>query len=408
MPVTPLRPSAFPTEPTVRPPRTLPSRAFARVEALSVKSDDALKTASLRLELPLSSIAPALAPDELAGLSVRIAAPAGSQTVAPLELVEKNGQRTLVISAEGLDVSSLAAAPLVLALGEPQLLFDPKHPAVSSPFVRIQVSYSRVQLDVRSSVERGLRERVAELTQSIERVEQERRATAAGTSTWFGHRQLESDLGAAQGRLEAAVTALAPLAAQATAAWETTSPMNRALTAPVDEAVRVRWRSTLVDAKNAELELPRRRELAAAAHDVPELAAADRASLEALEAAVDAGRAVEAEVRRVFADLPEAAKRRWLRETAALSSPTLGASFAEALTTARDAEAEVANVSGELAALRATSNANLAPRLASLDERIDRLRAELEATAARLSDLGAEPTPLQEVPARFSPDTEVI
>lgn len=202
----------------VRAPRTGPSRAFVRVEKLEVRSDELRQKGTVRCELALSAFDPPLRREDVEGLSVRIAPPIGDRSVVPLQVVEVAGRWTLVFES-AVDLSALQATPLVLGLGEPGLLFNPAHPQVSSPSLHVQVSAAQLVVDVTASAQLGRRERLAQLDGLIEQTAEERRATATGTSSWFGQRQLEQSLKDAKASVDESRRSLAPLLEQASVAF---------------------------------------------------------------------------------------------------------------------------------------------------------------------------------------------
>lgn len=378
--------------PRVGTPRTGPSRAFVRVDTLEVRSDELQRKATVRFELPLSRFDPPLRREDVEGLSVRIAPPVGDHSVVPVQVVEVGGQLALVFETAPVDFSALRASPVLLALGEPGLLFNPAHPQVTAPSLQVQVSTAQLKVDVRASVQRERRERSVQLDALIEQTAAERRATATGTSSWFGQRQLEQDLKDARARSTESAQRLAPLLQQAGEAWRRAAPLTRVASAPVDDARRAAWRSTLVTAANATANLPQARTLLETSRDVPELAAEDRANLSMLEAAAAGQARVDAEVQQLFDALPEAGRTRWLAEAAKLEGLPFADELSGALRASSNAMTDVQLLEEQLVAHAESTGRAVAPRLAQLDARLAELRREkelLDVTPAATSETSA-------------------
>lgn len=359
-------------------PRTGPSRAFVRVEALEVHSDELRQKATVRFELPLSSFDPPLRREDVEGLSVRLAPPVGDRSVVPVRVVEAGGRLALAFESAPVDLSALRASPVLLALGEPGLLFNPASPQVSAPFLSVQVSTARLEVDVSASTKHERRERSVQLDALIEQTATERRAMATGTSSWFGQRQLEQDLTDAKARAEASQQTLPPLLAQAEQAWAQAAPLARVATAPVDDAQRAGWRSTLVTATNAAAKLPEARALLEAAREVPELAAEDRAKVSTLEAAAAGQGSVDAEVRQLFGSLPADARTRWLVDLAKFEVLPFAERLSSAARESSNATVDVQLLEDQLAAQVERTGHAVTPRLAQLDARLAELRREKE------------------------------
>lgn len=377
----------------VRAPRTGPSRAFVRVETLEVRSDELRRKATVRFELPLSAFDPPLRREDVEGLSVRIAPPIGDRSVVPLQVVESNGRLAVAFESAPVDLSALHASPLLLALGEPGLLFDPAHPEVASPSLHVQVSTAQLKVDVTASMQHERRERSVQLDGLIEQTATERRATATGTSSWFGQRQLEQELKDAKARVNESRQTLAPLLAQAGKMWSEAAPMKRVVSAPVDEPRRAAWRSTLVTAANATLALPEARALLETSREVPELATQDREKASALEALAAQQASVDAEVRQVFDALPEETRTRWLVDIATLEALPIAGELASTARALRNATSDVQLLEDQLAAHAETAGRAVAPRLVQLDARIAELRREKELLDAAPAET-SETTPV--------------
>lgn len=359
-------------------PRTGPSRAFVRVEALEVHSDELRQKATVRFELPLSSFDPPLRREDVEGLSVRLAPPVGDRSVVPVRVVEAGGRLALAFESAPVDLSALRASPVLLALGEPGLLFNPASPQVSAPFLSVQVSTAQLEVDVSASTKHERRERSVQLDALIEQTATERRAMSTGTSSWFGQRQLEQDLTDAKARAEASQQTLAPLLAQAEQAWAQAAPLARVATAPIDDAQRAGWRSTLVTATNAAARLPEARALLEAAREVPELAAEDRAKVSTLEAAAAGQASVDAEVRQLFGSLPAEARTRWLVDLAKFEVLPFAERLSSAARESSNATVDVQLLEDQLAAQVERTGHAVTPRLAQLDARLAELRREKE------------------------------
>lgn len=377
----------------VRAPRTGPSRAFVRVEKLEVRSDELRQKGTVRCELALSAFDPPLRREDVEGLSVRIAPPIGDRSVVPLQVVEVAGRWTLVFES-AVDLSALQATPLVLGLGEPGLLFNPAHPQVSSPSLHVQVSAAQLVVDVTASAQLGRRERLAQLDGLIEQTAEERRATATGTSSWFGQRQLEQSLKDAKASVDESRRSLAPLLEQASVAFSQTAPLARVASAPVDDAQRAAWKTTLITASNAALSLPAARELLESSREVPELAAEDLAKVAALEQAVGAQATVEAEVRARFDALPEEQRTRWLVEFAKAEALPFARELSTGAQTLRNSTSDVQLLEAQLAAHAETTGKAVAPRLAQLDARLAELRREKEQLISAPGGAAVETTPV--------------
>lgn len=359
-------------------PRTGPSRAFVRVEALEVHSDELRQKATVRFELPLSSFEPPLRREDVEGLSVRLAPPVGDRSVVPVRVVEAGGRLALAFESAPVDLSALRASPVLLAFGEPGLLFNPASPQVSAPFLSVQVSTAQLEVDVSASTKHERRERSVQLDALIEQTATERRAMATGTSSWFGQRQLEQDLTDAKARAEASQQTLPPLLAQAEQAWAQAAPLARVATAPVHDAQRAGWRSTLVTATNAAAKLPEARALLEAAREVPELAAEDRAKVSTLEAAAAGQGSVDAEVRQLFGSLPADARTRWLVDLAKFEVLPFAERLSSAARESSNATVDVQLLEDQLAAQVERTGHAVTPRLAQLDARLAELRREKE------------------------------
>ena len=359
-------------------PRTGPSRAFVRVEALEVHSDELRQKATVRFELPLSSFDPPLRREDVEGLSVRLAPPVGDRSVVPVRVVEAGGRLALAFESAPVDLSALRASPVLLAFGEPGLLFNPASPQVSAPFLSVQVSTAQLEVDVSASTKHERRERSVQLDALIEQTATERRAMATGTSSWFGQRQLEQDLTDAKARAEASQQTLPPLLAQAEQAWAQAAPLARVATAPVHDAQRAGWRSTLVTATNAAAKLPEARALLEAAREVPELAAEDRAKVSTLEAAAAGQGSVDAEVRQLFGSLPADARTRWLVDLAKFEVLPFAERLSSAARESSNATVDVQLLEDQLAAQVERTGHAVTPRLAQLDARLAELRREKE------------------------------
>lgn len=377
----------------VRAPRTGPSRAFVRVEKLEVRSDELRQKGTVRCELALSAFDPPLRREDVEGLSVRIAPPIGDRSVVPLQVVEVAGRWTLVFES-AVDLSALQATPLVLGLGEPGLLFNPAHPQVSSPSLHVQVSAAQLVVDVTASAQLGRRERLAQLDGLIEQTAEERRATATGTSSWFGQRQLEQSLKDAKASVDESRRSLAPLLEQASVAFSHAAPLARVASAPVDDAQRAAWKTTLITASNATLSLPAARELLESSREVPELAAEDLAKVAALEQAVGAQATVEAEVRARFDALPEEQRTRWLVEFAKAEALPFARELSTGAQTLRNSTSDVQLLEAQLAAHAETTGKAVAPRLAQLDARLAELRREKEQLISAPGGAAVETTPV--------------
>lgn len=378
----------------VRAPRTGPSRAFIRVEKLEVRSDELRQKGTLRCELALSAFDPPLRREDVEGLSVRIAPPIGDRSVVPAQVVEVAGRWTLVFESAPVDLSALQATPLLLGLGEPGLLFNPAHPQVSSPSMHMQVSAAQLAVDVTASAQLGRRERLAQLDGLIEQTAEERRATATGTSSWFGQRQLEQALKDAKASVDESRRALAPLFEQASVAFSQSAPLARVASAPVDDAQRAAWKTTLITASNAALGLPAARELLESSREVPELAAQDLAKVSALEQAAGAQATVEAEVRARFDALPEEQRTRWLVEFAKAEALPFARELSAAAQSLRNSTSDVQLLEAQLAAHAETTGKAVAPRLVQLDARLAELRREKEQLTSAPPGAAVETTPV--------------
>lgn len=383
-----VRPVLDPQRP--RAPRTGPSRAFIRVEKLEVRSDERRQKGTVRCELMLSAFDPPLRREDVEGLSVRIAPPVGDRSVVPLRVVEVAGRWALVLESAPLDLSALQASPLLLGLGEPALLFDPAHPQVSSPSLQVQVSTEQLVVNVTASTQLGRRERIAQLEGLMEQTSAERQATATGTSSWFGQRQLEQELKVARARVDESRQVLAPLLEQAAAAWSRAAPLLRVASAPVDDAQRSAWRAGLITASNAAVNLPSTRALLETSRDVPELAEQDLAKVAALEADAAGQKRIDAEVQAHFDALPDETRTRWLAEFAMLEALPIAHALSTAAQTLRNSTSEVQLLDEQLQAQAVTTNQAVAPRLAQLDARLAELRREKELLASAPVDAAFE------------------
>lgn len=380
----PIPPIGSPAHVVAGRPRTGPSRSFVRLEQLELKADELRRTAAMRLELPLSSFVPPLRRENVEGLSVRLGGPIGDGSILPLEVLERGGHAYLVVDVLSVPLSWMTSTPLVLAIGEPKFL---SNVAVASPNLLVQVSTACLVVDVGPSVKRELRERVGQLNRAIEESANTRGATAAGTSSWFGSRQLTIELGTARERVLSSTKALNGLLATATSAWERATPDQRAVGAPVDDAVRTRWRLLLTDAANAQAKLPAAREGLAMAVDarIAELVASDREEVDQLEARASQAVLVESEVSRAFETLPDVAQARWLVEFAGIVSFPVADELSRSLREALIASADVQVLEEKLAQLSVSEQAELGPRLQQLDAKLASLRREREDASHRLS-----------------------
>lgn len=393
--------------------RARPTRAFATVpEGLRLSLDEAGK-ATLRLSLPLSSLSPPVRRDDLAGLSARIPAPVGTRATWPFTVEERNGQAVLTLEAEVHD-DALIGQPLVLVLGDASLLLqhDPQGAEIYSGALSVQVSTPALQVDLRAPALRDLQTRHQQLSQRLDAAQAERQQLAAGTSSWFASRQVEDELSHARTRLDAARAARSPVFESALARWRGTPALQLADASShaVEPAVGQAWRTALIAAHNAELELPDARASRQVALDAGalELVARDDARVTALEATVAAGAKAEAELRATFDGLELAAQGRWLGDLAETHHWPEAASLRAVVKAEVDASIDVHLVEEELARVRARQQTARPEALAAADEKVSGLRAELTTTAARMKQL-AQGTPVVErYPTRYAPDLVVI
>lgn len=379
MPINPLR--------DARPPQTTPSRSPSRQyairpEQLRLVADETRQRATMRFEFPLSTFEPPLRREDLEGRFVRVAAPVGDRTVVPLQVVERNGESAIVFDAT-LDLSLLeGGAPLLLAVGEAALLFNPRHPQVVAPSLQVEVLAARLTVDVTASVRHGLREQIADLDRRVAETEAECRDMRDGTSSWFGRRQLEGELEQASRSAAEAQARRNALLSPVEERWRRAPLLARINSAPEVDAS---WRTAAIAAVNAEAALPAARALLESSLDVPELAQEDRARVAALEATASRLVELEAEVLCAFEALPEDERHRWLVTFAEVERLPQADATREAVRTARDATLDVELRETELRRHVTATDAMKGVRLTSLEAVAAELRRERQALAAELA-----------------------